>query len=56
VVPRANLDIVEKRKFFCPYPESNPNPLAHSLSLYRQSYPGSTVSLKMNIIEKENRI
>jgi hypothetical protein len=43
VDPRAGLDTVEKRKTSWPCQESNSGREAHSLSLYRLSYPGSTI-------------
>jgi hypothetical protein len=41
VGPRTGLDVVEKRKS-CPCLDSNPDRPAHSLSLYRLSYPDSS--------------
>jgi hypothetical protein len=39
--PRAGLDDMEFRRFFCPYRQSNPCRPARRPSLYRLSYPGS---------------
>jgi hypothetical protein len=37
---RAGMDAMEKKKISCPCRESIPDHPAHSLSLYRLSYPG----------------
>jgi hypothetical protein len=45
---RAGLDAVEERNNYCPYGESNPDLQPRSLSLYRQSYPGSCGGIYLN--------
>jgi hypothetical protein len=42
--PRAVLDSMQKRNFFCPYQGSNPGSslvVQAAQSVYRMSYPGS---------------
>jgi hypothetical protein len=60
--PRTGVDVTEHRKISSPCPESNPGCPAHSLSLYRLSYPNSSYIFTPNFITvwakfiPENRI